>query len=262
MSKIVGLALGSGGLKGLAHIGIIKTLEKNKIEISHIAGTSMGALVGAYYALYKDISGLEETALGSKWDKFLSLVSPSFKQGLVKGEKVEKLLDLWFGDKEFKDTKIPLRIIATDLVTGKEVIFSKGKISAAVRASVSIPTFFQPVKNSTQLLVDGGLCQPVPVKAVRDAGAKFIVAVNLDNYQINRWLKPDEASLARITMRSFDIIRHHLGHYSSATADVIVEPRFNDNDLMVWKKYFTSNTGKDSILVGKRAIQKKIKELL
>ncbi|KKQ40814.1 MAG: Patatin [Candidatus Magasanikbacteria bacterium GW2011_GWA2_37_8] len=262
MSKTIGLALGSGGLKGLAHVGVIKVLEKNKIKISHIAGTSMGALVGAYYALYQNAVDLEMVALGGKWDKFLSLLAPTFKLGFVKGEKVEKLLNIWFGNKEFKDTKIPLRIIATDLVTGKEVVFSKGKIADAVRASVSIPMFFQPVKNSTQLLVDGGLCQPVPVKAVRDAGAKFVVAVNLDNYQVNKWFKPNQASLASITIRSFDIVRHYLGHCSSAAADMIVEPRFNDNDLTVWKKYFISNTGKDSVLEGERAMKKQIKKLL
>jgi len=260
--KSIGLALGSGGVKGLAHIGALRILEQNNIKIDYIAGSSIGALVGAYYALHENVNEIEKIALEDKKGKFWAILEPSFSQGLVKGIKIEKMLDLWFGDKEFKDTKIPLCIVATDILTGEKITFKTGKIATAVRASISIPGLFKPVQFGEKWLVDGGLCDPVPVSEVRNLGAKFVVGINLDNYQKNRWLKNDKASMASITIAGIDVLRHYLGKYSSALADVVVEPSFHDPDYRIWSKFFTQNTGQHIIKEGEQAMAEKIGEIL
>ena len=108
--------------------------------------------------------------------------SPILRGGLVKGNKVEKLLKNWLNNASFSETKIPLGIVTTDLITGETVVFTEGKLATAVRASMSIPTLFTPVKLNNKLLVDGGLSNPIPDDLVKKMGADIVISVNLDNY--------------------------------------------------------------------------------
>jgi NTE family protein len=176
-----GLALGSGSARGLAHVGVIQVLEAYNIPIDIIAGTSIGSVVGSLYATGASIDQLEEAALSIKKSTTLFLIDPALPHsGLISGKKIEEMLnDLALEDKTFDDLKIPFAAVATDVESGAEVILTQGKVIDAVRASISIPGIFTPVKYQNYYLVDGGVVDPVPVDVVQKMGADIIIAVNL-----------------------------------------------------------------------------------
>ncbi|MDX9893452.1 MAG: patatin-like phospholipase family protein [Patescibacteria group bacterium] len=237
--KKIGLALGSGGIRGLSHIGVIKTLLKHQIPIDYIAGSSIGAWVGAHYALFQDIEKLEEYTLERKKEKFLSFLEPTLRGGLVKGKKIEKLLTEWLNDASFTDTKTPLQVVATDLVSGQDIVFYEGKLAVAVRASMSVPTLFKPMKWSDKLLVDGGISNPVPDDVVRSMGADIVIAVNLDNYIKNKkFTEKESQSLSASAQRSLNILRYHLSRYSIASADIVIEPYTPVVGIRSFRDYF------------------------
>jgi len=176
-----GLALGGGSARGLAHVGVIQVLEAYHIPIDIIAGTSIGSVVGSLYAAGASINQLEEAALSMKKSKTLSLIDLALPHsGLISGKRIEEMLsDLALEDKTFDDLKIPFATVATDVESGAEVILNQGKIIDAVRASISIPGIFTPVKYQDYYLVDGGVVNPVPVDVVQKMGADIIIAVSL-----------------------------------------------------------------------------------
>ena len=176
-----GLALGSGSARGLAHVGVIQVLEAYHIPIDIIAGTSIGSVVGSLYATGASIDQLEEAALSMKKSTTLFLIDPALPHsGLISGSKiVEMLNDLALEGKTFDDLKIPFEAVATDVESGVEVILNQGKVIDAVRASISIPGIFTPVKYQNYYLVDGGVVNPVPVNVVQRMGADIIFAVSL-----------------------------------------------------------------------------------
>ena len=176
-----GLALGSGSARGLAHVGVIQVLEAYDIPIDIIAGTSIGSVVGSLYAAGASIDQLEKAALSMKKSTTLFLIDPALPHsGLISGNKiVEMLNDLALEDKTFDDLKIPFEAVATDVESGAEVILTQGKVIDAVRASISIPGIFTPVKYQDYYLVDGGVVNPVPVNVVQKMGADIIFAVSL-----------------------------------------------------------------------------------
>jgi NTE family protein len=178
----IGLALGTGAAKGLAHIGILKALKEAEIPIDMVAGSSMGAMIGACFANDGDISTTEKMALKTGWRQvaqILDLKLSLLGKGLIRGQRIEMILHSLIGDAEFKDLKIPFAAVATDLNTGEEVVIKKGSVIQAVRASISIPGIFIPVSFEGKWLVDGGLVNPVPVDVLRDMGANFVIAVNV-----------------------------------------------------------------------------------
>ncbi|MCK4401777.1 patatin-like phospholipase family protein [bacterium] len=180
--KKIGLALGGGAARGLAHIGVLNALKENNIPIDMIAGTSIGALVGACFAKDGKINTLEEIVLNIDWKQLALLVDPNLallKKGFIHGEKIKELLRSIIGDIEFKDLKIPFRAVATDVTTGEEVVINSGSVAEAVRASISIPVLFTPVKFENKFLVDGGIVNPVPVSIARNMGAEFVIACNV-----------------------------------------------------------------------------------
>ncbi|MCK4505818.1 MAG: patatin-like phospholipase family protein, partial [Candidatus Aegiribacteria sp.] len=179
----VGLALGSGSARGWSHIGVIRALEEAGITVDYIAGTSIGALVGAVYASGR-IDLLEDAVQQFSRKHILSLSDPVLpKSGLIDGVKIADFIHQYVLDMPIERLPIPLAIIATDLNTGDEVVLREGNIVEAIRASISLPGIFKPVKKDDYLLVDGGLVNPVPVRIVRDMGADFVIAVDL-NYDI------------------------------------------------------------------------------
>ena len=178
----IGLALGTGAARGLAHIGVLKALKEAEIPIDMVAGSSMGAMVGACFANDGDISAAEKMALQTGWRqvaRILDLKLSFLGKGLIRGQRIEALLHSLIGDAEFKDLKIPFAAVATDVNTGKEIVIRKGSVIQAVRASISIPGIFVPATFEGKCLVDGGLTNPVPADVLRDMGAKFVIAVNV-----------------------------------------------------------------------------------
>ena len=177
--KTVSLVLGSGGARGLAHIGVIRWLEENGFEIKSIAGCSIGSLIGGVYAAGK-LDQLE------KWmrslDKFdiVSLLDFSWGSGgFFKGDKIINTLVNFLGDIQIENLAIPFTAVATDIVTEKEVWINTGSLFNAIRASVSLPLFFTPVKYKGSILIDGGILNPVPIAPTFNDDTDLTIAVNL-----------------------------------------------------------------------------------
>lgn len=182
----VGLALGSGASRALAHIGVIDAVEEAGIEVDYIAGSSMGALIGAAYASGA-LDELRDQALTMDWRTFTSYMDFNFpQQGLLEGDKLIQLIEFLLPCKTFQDLSIPLCVTATNLSTGEEINFDDGDLIDAIRASISLPGIFNPCKLNGMHLVDGGMINPVPVDVARKMGADLIIAVDLNNDIVTR----------------------------------------------------------------------------
>ena len=175
-----GLALGGGAARGWAHIGVILALAEKNIRITHIAGTSIGAFVGAFYAT-NGLDILLKNVMHLDWRHGVGyFASVPSKTGMINGRKITEFLRKHLNATTLAETSIPLCTVATDLRTGAEVTLSRGSIVDAVRASIAIPGIFTPVQKEDFLLVDGGLVNPVPVSTLRKMGAERTIAVDLN----------------------------------------------------------------------------------
>jgi NTE family protein len=251
----IGLALGSGGPRGLAHIGVIKALEENNIPIDFIAGSSIGAMVGGFYAADKDIEQIEKIALGTNWRLMVSLLDPSFRQGLLGGEKVKKFIESHIDGMSFENLKIPLSVVATNIKNGDVVVLNKGEVASAIRASISLPLVFKPIEWENKLLADGGLSLPVPVEVARTMGAEFVIAVNLDADFFANDNGKSSPGFYKIADNSIGILRHHLACWNIKDADLVISPQVGGAH---WGNFLD---GKDIILAGEEAIKKVLPQL-
>ena len=180
MRKTLGLALGSGGARGIAHIGFLQALEEAGIRPDYVTGCSMGAIVGACYCAGLPLETLREVALSLKLSKIATLnINPIRANGLLRFNKARQLLEEYLGDITFADLKIPFSCIAVDLAAGKVVELKEGNVIDAILASSSIPGAFTPAVIGDKTLVDGGILERVPTKEVREMGAEVIVAVDV-----------------------------------------------------------------------------------
>jgi len=179
----IGLALGSGSARGMAHIGVIQVLQQYQIPIHFIAGTSIGAVVGSVYATGISVGEMEEIICSMKNINFLTFLNPAIpSSGFINGSRgVDFLERIALRDKKFSDLKIPFAAVATDIKTGTKVILNHGSVIKAVRASFAIPGIFTPVRYQEYFLVDGGLVDPVPVDVTRGMGADLVIAVSLSS---------------------------------------------------------------------------------
>ena len=178
-NKTVSLVLGSGGARGLAHIGVIHWLEENDFKIESISGCSMGALVGGIFAAGKLDDFESWIKSTTKLDIIKSLDLSWKKSGLVKGDKIINTLTELVGDKIIEDLPITYTAVATDIFNGKEVWINSGKIFDAIRASISLPLFFTPFRYEGVDLIDGGVLNPVPIAPTFSDVTDFTIAVNL-----------------------------------------------------------------------------------
>jgi NTE family protein len=174
----IGLALGSGAARGLAHIGVLKVLEAEGIPISCIAGTSIGALIGALYAAGVPLARMEEVARNVDWQQMAGLIDPIIPtSGLIDGKKVAQFISELLPVETFEELRMPLAVLATDVESGELLVIRRGLLREALRAAISFPGIFTPVHFAGRFLVDGGLCNPVPVDVARDLGATRVIGV-------------------------------------------------------------------------------------
>jgi NTE family protein len=214
----VGLALSSGGAKGLAHIGVIQVLEENGIEVDCIAGASMGAYIGAIWAYGLDGKKLEKTAreLEGRWG-LMRLIDPALppRRGFLRTQRTISRLRKSIGDAHFSELVRPLRIVATQLDTLERVIFSSGEVARAVQASVAIPGVCVPVTLDGETYIDGGIADPLPVDVLAEMGMERIIAVNVipPPERIRYWLdaqrelngrEPQPSAITRFMHRHFN----------------------------------------------------------
>lgn len=179
MGKKVALVLGSGGARGMAHIGVIEEIEARGYEIASVSGCSIGAIVGAFYSA-KKFDVFTQWALSLNYLNVLRLVDFSFiSNGAIRGDKLFSVLSEMLGDVQIEDLEIPYTAVATDLISSKEVWFQRGSLSQAMRASAAIPGLIQPVEYENRLYVDGGVLNPLPIAASVSTHADYIIAVDL-----------------------------------------------------------------------------------
>lgn len=258
-NKTVGLALGSGGFRGFAHIGVIRSLEKHGIPIDFITGSSIGAWVGAYYSLFKDINKLEEDLTANPRENMLLLFDLSWGGGIVSGQKFSFFLEKNLKEKNFSDAQIPMKILATDIVGGEPYVFDSGPVAQAVRASTSLPLIFKPVNFRAKVLVDGGLSNPVPGNLAKEMGADIVISVNL--YHKNEFIK-QKFSTAQVVVRCGRIGLYNLAQMAVKDADIVITP-----DISIYaeknglEQYFDKKIADDIIEIGEKATDKLIPQI-
>ncbi len=184
MSKNIALVLSSGGARGFAHVGAIKVLEQNGFNITSVAGTSMGAVVGGVFATGQ-IQHFEEWLITLDIMEVLRLTDFSIsKKGFVKGKKIIEKIKEIVPERNIEDLLIPFCAVATDIINGREVYFTKGSLFEALRASISIPTVLQPLKIGNLFFVDGGLMNPIPVNRVKRHDGDLLVVVDVNSPEL------------------------------------------------------------------------------
>jgi NTE family protein len=253
--KRIGLALGGGGARGLAHIGVLRVLEKEEIPIHLITGTSIGALVGGAYA-----SGINPDELQKKVEEYLSspefrssamkafeaahakgevglaqriqtylrnhfyLIQAMLKPGILSNEDFQTTIDYFIPDIRIEETRIPFRAMATDLVSGEQITFSKGSLRQAVMASCAVPGALAPLKDGERLLSDGGIICGVPSSVARQEGADIVIAVVVD-----RGIGSEELrNVVDVYLRVNEIMGERLKQCELAEADVVIRPEVGD----------------------------------
>jgi NTE family protein len=179
----IGLALGSGGMKGFAHIGVLRELQNRNIKVSYISGTSAGALIGGIYLAFdQNMEKLEKAIDTVDTKEILNLfMDLTLDGGLVNGDKVKKFINDMVGNVNIEDLPLPFSVVATNFETGLPKLFTKGNLAEAVRASFSLPLIFKPAKYDGHFYVDGGTTIPVPVEPVIALGAEKVISVCLDS---------------------------------------------------------------------------------
>ena len=216
----IGLALGGGAARGFAHVGVIQVLEEAGIKPQYVVGTSAGSLVAAIYASGKTGAQLQQTALGMEEVAITDWMLPIFGKGVFRGEALGRYVNQLVGGRLIENMAIPLGIVATDLNSGRAVLFQRGDTGTAVRASSAVPAVFVPVKINGREYVDGGLVSPVPVHFARQMGADVVIAVDISS--------PPEGNPAsdtlQILLQTFSIMGKSINQYELKEADVVVRP--------------------------------------
>ena len=219
----LGIALSGGAARGLAHVGVLQVLEENKISADFVAGCSMGAVIGAIYATGGDMHMLEKLIYTLEEKDVFDIIVP--RKGLMKGAKAENLIRTLTKNMTFEQAKTPLAIVATDLISARTITFRTGSIVDAVRASISIPGVFEPVDRDGMLLVDGGVTERVPIKALSAMGADISIAVDV-GYRGYERKKPN--NIFEILMQSFEITEWEANRELLGKADIVISPNVNN----------------------------------
>jgi NTE family protein len=238
--KTIGLALGGGSARGLAHIGVISVLEKYNIPIDLISGCSMGAIIGGIYASGCEIEYLSKFIQAVDEKKLFDYTIPS--RGYVKGNKIQQLIRLLTRDYSFGQTKIPFACIAVDVEAGKLVTFKKGPLHEAIRASISIPGVFIPHEIGEKVYVDGGVLDRIAIDAAREIGADFVIASDV-GYRGEGLSKP--RGLIQVLENTFTLASWELTKEQMKRGDVVIEVNVSD---------FDPNTMKDAEKIIERGV--------
>jgi len=220
----IGLALGGGAARGFAHIGVIKVLEAQGIVPDLVVGTSAGSVVGALYAAGNDGFALHKLALEMDEAAISDWSVPLFAKvsGVIKGEAIQNYVNRSVHGVPLERLKLPFGAVATDLGSGRAVLFRRGDTGIAVRASSAVPGVFQPVKIGGRSYVDGGLVSPVPVRFAREMGADFVIAVNISAQPDQQ--PPANASSVDMLLQTFAIMGQSINRYELRQADVVIQP--------------------------------------
>jgi NTE family protein len=220
----LGLALGGGAARGFAHIGVIQVLEENGIKPDMVVGTSAGSVVAAFYASGKTGAQLQWLADSMDESQLTDWTVPFMSRGMLRGDALGRYINSQLNGAKIEDLKMPLGIVATDLQTGDGIMFRRGDIATAVRASSAVPSVFEPVRIGNKDYVDGGLVSPVPVRYARQMGADIVIAVDISS-------RPEDAKttdMLKVLLQTFSIMGKSISQLEMAQAEVVVRPAMPD----------------------------------
>lgn len=218
--KKIGLALGGGAARGLAHIGVLQVFKERGLPVDCVAGCSMGAVIGGIYCAGEDMYELQSTALSVSERAFLDLGRPH--KGVLRGKKTEDYIDTLCKGKTFEECVIPFCAAATDLVTSRTVPLTSGRLSHAIRASISIPGVFEPVDWEDMTLVDGGVTDRVPVDLCRDVlGAQYVIAVDV---AFRGWRRAKPTNIIQTIYQSFETSDWCNVRNALPNSDIVIAP--------------------------------------
>ena len=249
----VALALGGGAARGFAHIGVIEVLEENGIHVDLVTGTSAGSLVAAMYASGRNGKELETIALNMDESALTDWSFPG--RGMIRGTALADYVRAQVGNRSFDQMKMPLGIVATDLDSGHPILFRRGDVGTAVRASSAVPAVFQPVKLGTHEYVDGGLTSPVPVRSAREMGADVIIAVDISQL-------PDGGATGdalHMLLQTFSIMSRSINELELKEAEIVLHPKLTGvagTDFTLRKKNIEA--GREAALAALPAIRAKV----
>ncbi len=247
----LGLALGGGAARGFAHIGVLQVLEEEGIKPSLVVGTSAGSVVASFYASGKTGQQLQWLADTMDETQFTDWANPFSGRGILRGEALGKYINSQLNGMKIEDMKLPLGIVATDLRTGDGILFRRGDVATAVRASSAVPSVFEPVQIAGKDYVDGGLVSPVPVRYARQMGADLVLAVDISS-------RPEDAKttdMLKVLLQTFSIMGKSISQLELAQADVVVRPALPD----IGSTEFSAR--KKSIEAGRAAIKQAMPQL-
>jgi NTE family protein len=251
----VGLALGGGAVRGLAHIGVLKVLKKYQLPIDFIAGTSMGGAIGGLVAAGIDIEEIEDFILSTPSYRFMDIGIR--KRGIIAGNKIYAMLihfleQKGLGDIRIEDLRIPFRAVSVDLIKGKVFVFEEGSLSLAIRATTSVPGIFSPVHYRDKVLVDGGVLNNLPADLLRTAGMDIAIAVDVEREHEEQ----EPRNIFEVVYRAFTIMMTRQRRANLKYADVVFRPEVGH--------IFAFDTSKirECIEAGEREAQHKIHEVI
>ncbi len=215
-----GLVLGGGAARGFAHVGVIQVLEEAGIKPDLVVGTSAGSLVAAFYASGQNGAQLQKVAETMEEATITDWTVPLLGRGMMRGDGLARYVNSHTGNRRIEELKMPLGIVATDLRTGDGVLFQRGDLGIAVRASSSVPAVFEPVRIGNREFVDGGLASPVPVRYARQMGAEYVLAVDISSLpEVGK-----TGDMFQILMQTFTIMGKSINNFELRNADLVVRP--------------------------------------
>ena len=225
----IGLALGGGFARGFAHLGVLRVLQQHHIRISHIAGSSVGSILGAAYASGAPLERIIETCRRLRFrDIARWRVS---RLGLASNHRLGALIERVFGSRQFEDLQIPLAVVVTDLSSGEPVVFKQGNLVDAIRASCAFPGLFEPVQIGTRCLADGGLVAPVPTQAARYLGAQTVIGVSVGMHDGHRGAP---TNIFQVVSRAVGAAQKHQLELWERHADLVLRP---DVQFLAWDDF-------------------------
>lgn len=215
----IALVLGAGSARGLSHIGVIQVLLENNIPFHLLVGSSMGAMIGGIYASGADIYMLARMVEYMNHGVLYDVNLP--RMGFMAGRKISNFLELMTKNKTFAELDIPLLVVATDLITGETVVIEEGSVAQAIRASISIPGVFRPVRDGERVLVDGAVTDRLPVRVAQEWGADIIIAVDVTFCGGKKIVIRNTLD---VIMTSLDILQKQQFDSVSPLADILIQP--------------------------------------
>ena len=250
----VALALGGGFARGFAHLGLLEVFEQNHIAISHIAGTSVGSILGAAYASGAPLARIMATCRTLRFrDIARWRVS---RLGLASNHRLADLIEHVFESRRFEDLRIPMAVVATNLNTGEPVVFTEGSLIDPIRASCAFPGIFEPVEIGTRWLVDGGLTAPVPTHAARELGAKYVIGVSVG---VHDGHKGAPKNVFQVVSRAVSAAQKHQLELWERHADLILRP---DVQSLAWDDFDRADEAIEAGRIAARRALPRIQRLL